>query len=169
MSKKASYTNRTFWRCQCECGKVVLKPTSHLRSGHSRSCGCLHDETLAANSEKRRLVDSAYRRSFRSYIGNARARKVTFEMTYDQFRSLVGQDCHYCGEPPGRRVWRHEEVAANGVDRLNNDKGYVAGNMVPCCAWCNRAKQQLSAAEFAERIAKAYRHLHRGDEVWREE
>lgn len=29
------------WRCQCDCGNEVLKPTSALNGGLAKSCGCL--------------------------------------------------------------------------------------------------------------------------------
>ena len=28
------------WECKCVCGKLHNVPTSHLRNGHTRSCGC---------------------------------------------------------------------------------------------------------------------------------
>lgn len=31
---------RTAWRCQCDCGRQVVVKTYHLRSGHTKSCGC---------------------------------------------------------------------------------------------------------------------------------
>jgi hypothetical protein len=35
---------RTFW-CECSCGQTVLVPLRSLRTGDSRSCGCLREET----------------------------------------------------------------------------------------------------------------------------
>lgn len=32
------------WRCRCECGQVVHVPSSLLRAGLVKSCGCLQDE-----------------------------------------------------------------------------------------------------------------------------
>jgi hypothetical protein len=29
------------WNCKCDCGNLVSIPTNDLRSGHTRSCGCL--------------------------------------------------------------------------------------------------------------------------------
>ena len=30
----------TMWRCRCDCGATTITRGTHLRSGHSRSCGC---------------------------------------------------------------------------------------------------------------------------------
>lgn len=31
---------RTAWLCQCDCGRQAVVKTQHLRSGHTKSCGC---------------------------------------------------------------------------------------------------------------------------------
>lgn len=31
----------TAWLCRCGCGRETVVPTRHLRSGHTKSCGCL--------------------------------------------------------------------------------------------------------------------------------
>ena len=33
--------NTAKWRCLCECGNECVVASSHLRDGHTRSCGCL--------------------------------------------------------------------------------------------------------------------------------
>lgn len=38
------------WRCECECGNEVIVAAAHLRSGHTKSCGCLMRETSAINN-----------------------------------------------------------------------------------------------------------------------
>ena len=32
------------WECRCDCGNVVYISTSHLTTGHTKSCGCLRNE-----------------------------------------------------------------------------------------------------------------------------
>lgn len=32
---------RARWQCLCECGNRVTVSASHLRSGNTKSCGCL--------------------------------------------------------------------------------------------------------------------------------
>ena len=30
------------WECKCDCGKITIVSSDHLKSGSVRSCGCLH-------------------------------------------------------------------------------------------------------------------------------
>ena len=36
--------NQRFCKCQCECGNTVEVSASHLKDGHTQSCGCLNKE-----------------------------------------------------------------------------------------------------------------------------
>lgn len=36
------------WAAKCECGAVALVKSARLRTGHTRSCGCLHPKTVRA-------------------------------------------------------------------------------------------------------------------------
>jgi len=53
--------------------------------------------------------------------------------------ALIRGVCFYCGSAP---------EPANGIDRVDNSKGYENGNVVGCCAQCNFAKNDLSVASF---------------------
>lgn len=37
-------SNRVTWHCKCECGNEVDVIGSHLKTGHTKSCGCLQKE-----------------------------------------------------------------------------------------------------------------------------
>jgi len=67
---------------------------------------------------------------------------------------LVTQKCFYCGEKPYE--------GCGGIDRIENDKGYVRGNCVPCCGYCNIMKGILSREEFLLRVKRicANQHLY---------
>jgi len=39
---KKRNNNFVVWRCQCECGNIAEVSASRLRSGNTKSCGCLH-------------------------------------------------------------------------------------------------------------------------------
>jgi len=52
----------------------------------------------------------------------------------DSVMQLFEYPCVYGGEDPA--VTGH----LNGLDRVDNTKGYINGNVVPCCARHNREK-----------------------------
>ena len=31
---------KTYWRCRCDCGNTCTVEDSHLKNGHTKSCGC---------------------------------------------------------------------------------------------------------------------------------
>lgn len=44
-------SNGARWNCLCDCGKEKIVYSDHLRSGNTKSCGCLHRE-LASKRKK---------------------------------------------------------------------------------------------------------------------
>lgn len=47
------------WKCQCECGNIVIVTGSNLRRGHTQSCGCLQKEKIA-NTTKIDITNHRY-------------------------------------------------------------------------------------------------------------
>ena len=43
------------WRCRCECGNEVLVQTDNLKSGNTKSCGCLQRDRASEVSYKSRI------------------------------------------------------------------------------------------------------------------
>jgi len=62
--------------------------------------------------------------------------------------SLIRGDCVYCGAAPD---------PLNGVDRVDNNLGYIAGNIVSSCKMCNIAKNNHSVDEFLSWIERVHR------------
>jgi hypothetical protein len=44
------YVGAQHWRCTCDCGKVDIFKGAHLRSGNTKSCGCLYYDVMAGSS-----------------------------------------------------------------------------------------------------------------------
>ena len=93
------------------------------------------------------------------YKRSAKERNLDFSLTKEQVRELIEQDCYYCGQKPVARftaVGCAGDYESNGIDRVDNSKGYVLDNCVPCCKMCNFAKRDSTVEEFTEWIKKAY-------------
>ena len=49
-AEKNTSGNKPQWECECSCGsnKIIIVSGSHLRNGHTQSCGCLQKEKARA-------------------------------------------------------------------------------------------------------------------------
>lgn len=147
------------WLCKCDCGTVKDIDSKHLKSGNTTSCGCRKAET---NRELRSLPygEASFNHLYSSYKRRAKNKNFSFELTKEEFATIVKQDCIYCGAPPRRQHFSKGSATpyvCNGVDRINNDLGYTLENSAPCCGTCNRMKGDMNAGDFinhAQRIVK---------------
>lgn len=145
------------WLCVCDCGRQVHIVGTNLRKGNTKSCGVCGSGLLPGD-------EAAFRQLLNQYRTQARKRGLSFELSRDQFRTLTSGSCHYCGSPPAYiyKPSRDRDGADpyiyNGVDRMNNDLGYIAGNVATCCGVCNGAKSTMSSDQFLALVAKVARH-----------
>jgi len=128
---------------RCDCEKEYEVDLNSVVTGSTKSCGCV--------GRKRNFGNSAERDMYGSYKDNAKARGYEFNLDYDYFRELISNECHYCSSRPNRKIHAHgEDSIVNGVDRINNDIGYVIDNVVTCCTICNLAKRDMKYYDFIE-------------------
>lgn len=134
------------WLCKCFCGRETLVRTHRLRKGHQRSCGCMasamRNETYYLNHPFV-LKESRINELYYTYKAGARKRKHSFNLTKEQFLSLITQKCNYCDYGTDENNLRF-----NGIDRVDNSIGYELGNCVPCCSDCNYSKRDKTLQEW---------------------
>lgn len=146
------------WLWKCDCGKEIERVTSDIKRGHQRSCGCMKKEILSS-LRKKLPGQSAFNILFASYKQKADERNLVFELLEKEFITLTKQNCYYCGISPSQlfiRPGMNGGYSYNGIDRVDNTKGYTLDNCVSCCKKCNRAKMIMSKKEFFEWIEQVY-------------
>ena len=153
------YASEVQWLCLCDCGNETVVTAGALRAKYTRSCGCARREPRPNYRQKAFESGLAARNTvFRAYRREAQKRGLAWELTDEQFDRLTSEDCHYCGCPPSQvkpGLGRHSsDFIYNGIDRMDNRLGYFAGNVVPCCYFCNHAKRDLPYDEFITWIAR---------------
>lgn len=153
---------RIVWLCQCDCGNDAIVEGSALRSGKTKSCGCLSAELSRARRLGRALPAgiAETRAVLRTYKQSAKIRGLEFSFTEGQLSRIIQSACAYCGVPPGNVVrWESGTVRDfryNGIDRVDNSIGYVLDNCVPCCKRCNLSKGVMSGKEFIAHCQKIF-------------
>jgi len=159
---KRSYPNskygRARWLCKCTCGNEIIIIGHNLKNGNTKSCGCLAIE-LAGNQRRLGFGVASMGYIYNKYKYNAKKRGYEWNLTKEQFKELTQQDCYYCGVKPKNKSKNTNcfgDFIYNGIDRIDNAKGYTIDNVVPCCKLCNQAKMDLTLQEFKDWIKRAY-------------
>ena len=60
-----------FWLCQCDCGNITTVSGYKLRSGHTRSCGCLAREDNSKRSTKNEVGNKYGKLTVVEYAGSS--------------------------------------------------------------------------------------------------
>src|SRR5690606_11867568 len=88
--------------------------------------------------------DTLLRILFARYRYSAKKKRKSFTLSFAAFKRIVLNPCAYCGSPPSNVVQRRGgRLRYTGIDRVDNKKGYLPGNVFPCCVTCNRAKGRM--------------------------
>lgn len=140
-----------FYVCRCDCGTEKNVSINCLRQT-TRSCGCLGKEIrrkVSLGNRYRRLPAGEAMRNnlFAKCRLDAQKRGIVFELSRQEYHDLSTANCFYCGAPPvNNRKWGHwnGKCESNGIDRLDNSKGYVRSNCEPCCKKCNSLKNGIT-------------------------
>ena len=173
-SRNNKRVRNAYWLCKCECGNEKIIRDDSLRKGLTKSCGCWAREWAREWVKKYSKFPklgygiSNMRRIIYSYKKHAKKRGLEWDLTEEQFKEIAQQDCYYCGVKPnniGKIPKTHGEYTYNGIDRIDNNKGYTIDNIVPCCKRCNIAKNNSTLQKFQDWIKRVYDNLKRKEMV----
>jgi hypothetical protein len=125
----------------CNSSKGNGDRDSFLRKAYYRSQKEYYDDDLDIWS------DNVQKPNYNECRKKAMRQKVVFELTKEQWNTLVKENCVYClrSLPSGKY---------NGVDRVIPSDGYTSNNTVSCCDDCNRDKGMLSVESMKSRNDK---------------
>lgn len=113
------------WLCLCDCNKEKTIQGNHLKSGHTKSCGCLYRE---GNNTKHGHRKTKTYKSWSSMI-----QRCTNSQN-KRYQDYGGRGIKVC------KRWRKfenflkdmgEVPEGYSIDRINNNKGYKKSN----CRW----------------------------------
>lgn len=79
-------------------------------------------------------------RTFSEFASKAQKRKIAVNITNETMLALFGEPCHFCGVTP-----------AGGIDRKENNIGYLDDNCLSCCKICNQVKRNLDYDTFVSK------------------
>lgn len=128
------------WLCKCECRNTKEVRGSSLRSGRTRSCGCLKRE-IRQTGNSGRIHGMWGSREYFTWMG---MKKRCFNKNDPAYKNYGGRSITVCKEWLGRNGFVNfyedmgKRLSGTSIDRINNNLGYFKEN----CRWATRKQQQ---------------------------
>ena len=121
------------WICQCECGNVITVRTSTLRSGHTKSCGCLSSEKTSERNFRHGHAGRGHKSKLYTAYHNMIARCYNLNRPDNKFYTNISVCANWLESFENFRDW----ALSNGyVEGLTLDRIDVYGNYEPSnCRW----------------------------------
>jgi hypothetical protein len=93
---------------------------------------------------------STSKQRFANLTRGAKQRGLECTITLEEYEKISDGACFYCNWAFGSRP-----ATGHGIDRLDNNKGYIIDNIVPCCWNCNALKQDMLTPEETKAAVRA--------------
>lgn len=93
--------------------------------------------------------------SYTDYKKRAKKKELSFEFTEEAFTIKCKMSCYLCGK-------KTDDTHKNGLDRLDNTKGYTEENTKCCCWNCNFMKKDYDYGTFLQKmiLINSYQNIH---------
>lgn len=124
--------------------KDCKNPTGSIQRHRCVPCLKKYNNEKTRRSKKKNQYHKTPSARYRVYKYGAVKRNLRFELTMDDFLSLWNKECYYC----------NDAIHGIGIDRIDNNVGYTADNVVSCCIRCNIMKRSMGRGEFIEQCSK---------------
>lgn len=151
------------WLCTCSCGsgKEVLVTTAHLRSGNTKSCGCLHKEKVSNHNKSGTPEHNTWR--------NIKAR--CYNKNNEDYPDYGGRGIKMCSRWLDSFENFFEDMGPrpsnkHSIERIDVNEGYSCVN----CKWIenkNQARNKRKRKDNVSGKTGVRKHSVKGNDYWR--
>lgn len=164
-------SNLRRWIVKCDCGSEAVKIGYNIKDSRTVRCSKKHCKIKLPACNRLKWGQAAKNLAYSQMKGDLTTRasygagRRVWELSIDEFVSITSKPCRYCGIKSSKEMgkFKNSDVYGfyeyNGIDRIDSSKGYILGNCVSCCKYCNYAKNNQTEDQFKTHLIEMYNHF----------
>ena len=144
--EEKTYGKNSMWLCRCECGTEKVVNGCNLRMGLTKSCGCYGREQAKNRHITHGLNGTPKYKMWISAKCRAKKKGIEFNLTLDDI--IIPERCPITGRllqiNPKNGIQSKDSPS---LDKINNDLGYIKGNVAVISYGANKQKSDMTLDE----------------------
>ena len=120
--------------------RVFLDRIEHILTTNAKIEGRLFPDAFCNYKSNKR---------YNSYQNRAIQKGLDFVLSKDAFDLILSNSCYLCNK-------ECSSTHHNGLDRIDNSKGYIEDNVKSCCGGCNYMKRNYSVEDIFDKFIAIY-------------
>ena len=137
-SPDRSSDGRVMWRCRCDCGTEIVRIAKAVKSGNTKSCGCINKERLTAQNKATAKHGMTGTRAHTAWIN---MQERCLNPNHNSYHRYGGRGVKICQRWLDSFTNFHDDMGdppkGMSLDRIDVDGDYEPSN----CRWATDEEQ----------------------------